>query len=173
MRCRRPPGTWPGTRRQWVTPPRPPGSSRAGQPVRRMAREVVPDRAGVRRDHDPVRRGGRRRPRVQHLCSTSSSDADAGRPARETLQQTRHAQPAIFAVEMGLARLWQSWGLEPDVVPRSQRRAVRQPASPGCSAWDGAWLLAERTSVRRSAGRWSDGGDLRRPGPRRTLTHLA
>ncbi len=39
-------------------------------------------------------------------------DADGG----ETLQQTSYAQPAIFAVEMGLARLWQSWGFEPDVV---------------------------------------------------------
>lgn len=47
------------------------------------------------------------------------------RADRGDLQQTRHAQPAIFAVEMSLARLWQSWGLEPDVLPPSQRRAVR------------------------------------------------
>jgi acyl transferase domain-containing protein len=43
-------------------------------------------------------------------------DADSRPDGSETLQQTRHAQPAIFAVEMGLARLWQSWGFEPDVV---------------------------------------------------------
>ncbi|MEH3141030.1 MAG: SDR family NAD(P)-dependent oxidoreductase [Mycobacterium kyogaense] len=36
--------------------------------------------------------------------------------AQETLRQTSYAQPALFAVEMGLARLWQSWGLQPDVV---------------------------------------------------------
>ncbi|MGV0810959.1 type I polyketide synthase [Mycolicibacterium boenickei] len=36
--------------------------------------------------------------------------------AEETLRQTSYAQPALFAVEMGLARLWQSWGFEPDVV---------------------------------------------------------
>jgi acyl transferase domain-containing protein len=38
------------------------------------------------------------------------------REAAETLRHTSFAQPAIFAVEMGLARLWQSWGIEPDVV---------------------------------------------------------
>src|SRR5581483_11142134 len=36
--------------------------------------------------------------------------------AEETLRQTTYAQPALFAVEMGLARLWQSWGFEPAVV---------------------------------------------------------
>ncbi len=65
--------------------------------------------------------------------------------AAETLQQTRHAQPAIFAVEMGLARLWQSWGFEPDVVIG---HSVGQYAA-ACVAGvfgleDGARLLAER-----------------------------
>ncbi|MDT5113193.1 MAG: hypothetical protein QOE20_5083, partial [Mycobacterium sp.] len=36
--------------------------------------------------------------------------------SEETLRQTSYAQPALFAVELGLARLWQSWGFEPDVV---------------------------------------------------------
>jgi len=63
----------------------------------------------------------------------------------QTLQQTRHAQPAIFAVEMGLARLWQSWGFEPDVV---LGHSVGQYAA-ACVAGvfsleDGARLLAER-----------------------------
>ncbi len=39
-----------------------------------------------------------------------------GSDAQEALRQTSYAQPALFAVEMGLARLWQSWGLQPDVV---------------------------------------------------------
>ncbi len=39
-----------------------------------------------------------------------------GDDAEETLRQTSYAQPALFAIEMGLARLWQSWGFEPDVV---------------------------------------------------------
>ena len=71
--------------------------------------------------------------------------ADANPDGAETLQQTRHAQPAIFAVEMGLARLWQSWGLQPDVM---LGHSVGQYAA-ACVAGvfsleDGARLLAER-----------------------------
>ncbi|MGA8114183.1 MAG: SDR family NAD(P)-dependent oxidoreductase [Actinocatenispora sp.] len=31
----------------------------------------------------------------------------------EKLRQTRYTQPALFAVEYSLAKLWQSWGIEP------------------------------------------------------------
>ena len=63
----------------------------------------------------------------------------------DTLRQTSYAQPALFAVEIGLARLWQSWGLEPDVV---LGHSVGQYAA-ACVAGvfsleDGALLLAER-----------------------------
>ena len=67
------------------------------------------------------------------------------REAAETLRNTAFAQPAIFAVEMGLARLWQSWGIEPDVV---LGHSVGQYAA-ACVAGvfsleDGARLIAER-----------------------------
>jgi acyl transferase domain-containing protein/D-arabinose 1-dehydrogenase-like Zn-dependent alcohol dehydrogenase len=63
----------------------------------------------------------------------------------EALQHTSFAQPALFAVEMGLARLWQSWGTEPDVV---LGHSVGQYAA-ACVAGvfgleDGARLVAER-----------------------------
>lgn len=63
----------------------------------------------------------------------------------ETLRQTSYAQPALFAIEMGLARLWQSWGFEPDVV---LGHSVGQ-YSAACVAGvfdleDGALLMAER-----------------------------
>ncbi|MGA8330542.1 MAG: beta-ketoacyl synthase N-terminal-like domain-containing protein, partial [Mycobacterium sp.] len=45
-----------------------------------------------------------------------ATDRETGGKAGETLKHTSFAQPALFAVEMGLARLWQSWGIEPDVV---------------------------------------------------------
>lgn len=69
----------------------------------------------------------------------------SGREAAETLKHTSFAQPAIFAVEMGLARLWQSWGIEPDVV---LGHSVGQYAA-ACVAGvfsleDGARLIAER-----------------------------
>lgn len=68
-----------------------------------------------------------------------------GPQADETLRQTSYAQPALFAVEMGLARLWQSWGFEPDVV---LGHSVGQYAA-ACVAGvfsleDGARLIAER-----------------------------
>ena len=64
---------------------------------------------------------------------------------RNGLRHTSFAQPALFAVEMGLARLWQSWGIEPDVV---LGHSVGQYAA-ACVAGvfsleDGARLMAER-----------------------------
>ncbi|MDT5139090.1 MAG: hypothetical protein QOD58_3352, partial [Mycobacterium sp.] len=78
------------------------------------------------------------RPLLEVLFGT---DSEAG----ETLRHTSFAQPAIFAVEMGLARLWQSWGIEPDVV---LGHSVGQYAA-ACVAGvfsleDGARLMAER-----------------------------
>ncbi len=34
----------------------------------------------------------------------------------DRLEQARHAQPALFALEYGLSELWRSWGIEPSVV---------------------------------------------------------
>ncbi len=74
-----------------------------------------------------------------------ATDRDTGGEAREALRHTSFAQPALFAVEMGLARLWQSWGVEPDVV---LGHSVGQYAA-ACVAGvfsleDGARLMAER-----------------------------
>ncbi|MEZ0350447.1 type I polyketide synthase [Mycobacterium sp. pR1184] len=69
----------------------------------------------------------------------------ADREAGEAVRHTSFAQPALFAIEMGLARLWQSWGIEPDVV---LGHSVGQYAA-ACVAGvfsleDGARLMAER-----------------------------
>ncbi|WP_293342731.1 type I polyketide synthase [Mycobacterium sp.] len=80
------------------------------------------------------------RPLLEVMFATDGDDE-----AAETLRHTSFAQPALFAVEMGLARLWQSWGIEPDVV---LGHSVGQYAA-ACVAGvfsleDGARLLAER-----------------------------
>ncbi|WP_025131882.1 type I polyketide synthase [Pseudomonas sp. PH1b] len=41
---------------------------------------------------------------------------DAGADSDRYLEQTRYAQPAIFAVEYALARLWMHWGIIPDAL---------------------------------------------------------
>ena len=82
------------------------------------------------------------RPLLEVLFDT---DSDDGSEAGKSLRHTSFAQPALFAVEMGLARLWQSWGIEPDVV---LGHSVGQYAA-ACVAGvfsleDGARLMAER-----------------------------
>ena len=71
-------------------------------------------------------------------------DAD-GPDNEQTLRQTSYAQPALFAVEMGLARLWQSWGFEPDVVLGHSVGQYSAACVAGVfSLEDGALLMAER-----------------------------
>ncbi|PQP51192.1 type I polyketide synthase, partial [Mycolicibacterium austroafricanum] len=71
-------------------------------------------------------------------------DAEAD-DAEKTLQNTCYAQPALFAVEMGLARLWQSWGFEPDVVLGHSVGQYSAACVAGVfSLTDGARLMAER-----------------------------
>lgn len=70
---------------------------------------------------------------------------DADRDAAETLRHTSFAQPALFAIEMGLARLWQSWGIEPDVVlGHSVGQYAAACVAEVISLEDGARLMAER-----------------------------
>jgi acyl transferase domain-containing protein/acyl carrier protein len=95
------------------------------------------------------------RPLLEVIFAT---DRETGGEAGETLRHTSFAQPALFAIEMGLARLWQSWGVEPDVV---LGHSVGQYAA-ACVAGvfsleDGARLMAARG---RMFGSLPDGGRM-------------
>ena len=95
------------------------------------------------------------RPLLEVLFAT---DRDTGGGAGETLRHTSFAQPALFAVEMGLARLWQSWGVEPDVVlGHSVGQYAAACVAGVLSLEDGARLMAERG---RLFGSLPDGGRM-------------
>ncbi|BBY38207.1 putative polyketide synthase [Mycobacterium mantenii] len=79
------------------------------------------------------------KPLLDVIFDVDSPDCEA------TLQQTSYAQPALFAVELGLARLWQSWGFEPDVVLGHSVGQYSAACVAGVfSLEDGALLMAER-----------------------------
>jgi acyl transferase domain-containing protein/acyl carrier protein len=87
------------------------------------------------------------------LCASATADilekpllgVIFGPDSEDTLRHTSYAQPALFAVEMGLARLWQSWGIEPDVVLGHSVGQYSAACVAGVfSLADGARLMAER-----------------------------
>lgn len=79
------------------------------------------------------------RPLLEVIFDTDGPDGE------EALRQTSYAQPALFAVEMGLARLWQSWGFDPDVVLGHSVGQYSAACVAGVfSLEDGTRLIAER-----------------------------
>lgn len=50
---------------------------------------------------------------LRHIIYCSESNIDE---VSKQLQQTEIAQPAIFVIEYALAKLWQSWGVEPQAA---------------------------------------------------------
>ncbi|MEM7535560.1 MAG: SDR family NAD(P)-dependent oxidoreductase [Chloroflexota bacterium] len=61
------------------------------------------------------------------------------------LNEATYAQPALFAIEYALAKLWQSWGVEPDVVIGHSMGEYAAACFAGVfSLADGLRLIAER-----------------------------
>ncbi|WP_217563203.1 acyltransferase domain-containing protein, partial [Paenibacillus sp. GbtcB18] len=64
------------------------------------------------------------------------------------LNETRYAQPALFAVEYALAQLWMSWGIEPDVmIGYSIGEYVAACLSGVLTLEDALYLVAKRAEL--------------------------
>ncbi len=63
----------------------------------------------------------------------------------EQLNDTRWTQPAMFAIQMGLVRLLESWGLKPDMVLGHSVGQYAAACVAGIISWsDGLHLISER-----------------------------
>ena len=64
---------------------------------------------------------------------------------QDLLNHTSWTQPAIFAVQMGLAKLLESWGLQPDAVMGHSVGQYAAACVAGIMSWDdGLHLISER-----------------------------
>ncbi|MDX9972355.1 MAG: beta-ketoacyl synthase N-terminal-like domain-containing protein [FCB group bacterium] len=69
----------------------------------------------------------------------------------DTLQQTRFAQPALFALEYALAKVWESWGIRPDYVLGHSLGEITAACFAGAfTLEDGLRLVAERARLIQS-----------------------
>jgi acyl transferase domain-containing protein/acyl carrier protein len=82
------------------------------------------------------------------LAEVVFSGADDGDGDGHVLHQTRFTQPALFAVEYGLAELWQSWGVRPQaVVGHSLGEYVAAVVAGVWSVEDGLRLVVARAGL--------------------------
>ncbi len=84
--------------------------------------------------------------------------AEAGSDFASLLNQTAYTQTSLFAIEYSLAKLWQSWGVEPfAVMGHSVGEYVAATMAGVFSLEDGIKLIAERGRLMQSL---PDGGKM-------------
>lgn len=70
---------------------------------------------------------------------------------QEDINQTANTQPALFAIEYGLAKLWESWGIRPDVlIGHSIGEIIAAVFANSLSMEDGLRLVAIRSNLMQS-----------------------
>ena len=77
----------------------------------------------------------------------------------ELLGQTAYTQPALFALEYGLAKLWRSWGVRAGDGAGTQRRGVRGGVRGG-GVWSGGRLRLIAARGRLMQGLRGPGSDV-------------
>jgi acyl transferase domain-containing protein len=114
------------------------GSQYAG-----MGRELYRTQPGFRRDLDRCDALLRR-----HLDRSLLSVIFPAAGSAALINQTRYTQPALFALQYALARLWQSWGVQPAaVLGHSVGEYAAACVAGVLSLEDGLTLIAERARL--------------------------
>jgi acyl transferase domain-containing protein len=77
---------------------------------------------------------------------------ELGRTDHSRLPETRIAQPAVFAIQLALTRLWTSWGVSPDaVVGHSMGEIAAACAAGALSVPDATRLIVHRGRIMQEA----------------------
>ena len=101
--------------------------------------------ATLRRVSGQALSAGNKQQTTNNKQQTTNNKQQTTKQQTTKIHETAYTQPAIFALEYALAKLWQSWGIEPDaVMGHSVGEYVAACIAGVFSLEDGLKLIAER-----------------------------